>query len=54
MNIVTVVSGSLPISDVRYIEKYRFRDNFAYIVIVSISYTALADFDIYQNGNILR
>ena len=35
-------------------KKYRFRDNFVDIVIVSIFDTALADFDIYQKGNILR
>ena len=35
-------------SDVRYIEKYRFRDNFVDIVIVSNFDTALADFNIYQ------
>ena len=36
----------------RYIEKYRFFDNFVDIVIVSIFDTALADFDIYRKGNI--
>ena len=35
-------------------KKYRFRDNFVDIVIVSIFDTALADFDIYRKGNILR
>ena len=35
-------------------KKYRIRDNFVDIVIVSIFDTALADFDIYRKGNILR
>ena len=35
-------------------KKYRFRDNFVDIVIVSIFDTALADFDIYRKGDILR
>ena len=35
-------------------KKYRFHDNFVDIVIVSIFDTALADFDIYRNGNILQ
>ena len=35
-------------------KKYRFRDNFVDTVIVSIFDTALADFDIYRKGNILR
>ena len=35
-------------------KKYRFHDNFVDIVIVSIFDTALADFDIYRKGNILR
>ena len=35
-------------------KKYRFRDNFVDIVIVSIFDTALADFDIYRKGNILQ
>ena len=34
-------------------KKYQFRNNFVDIVIVSIFYTALADFDLYRNGNIL-
>ena len=33
-------------------KKYLFRDNF--VDIVSIFDTALADFDIYRKGNILR
>ena len=35
-------------------KKYRFRDNFVDIVIVLIFDTALADFDIYRKGDILR
>ena len=35
-------------------KKYRFRNNFVDIVTVSIFDTALADFDIYRKGNILR
>ena len=35
-------------------KKYRFCDNFVDIVIVLISDTALADFDIYRKGDILR
>ena len=31
-------------------KKYRFRDNFVDIVIVSIFDTVLADFDIYRKG----
>ena len=38
----------------RYIEKYRFCDNFVDIVIISIFNTALADFDIYRNGDNYR
>ena len=39
----------------RYIEKISiFRDDFVDIVIVSIFDTALADFDIYRKGDILR
>ena len=34
-------------------KKYRFRDNFVDIVIVSTFDTALEDFDIYRKGNIL-
>ena len=35
-------------------KKYRFRNNFVDIVIISIFDTALADFNIYRNGNILQ
>ena len=35
-------------------KKYRFRNNFVNIVIISIFDTALADFDIYRKGNILQ
>ena len=35
-------------------KKYRFRDNFVDIVIVPIFDTAVADFDIYRKGYILR
>ena len=36
------------------LKKYRFRDNFVNIVIISIFDTVLADVDIYRKGNILR